>query len=113
MEESDLEPSVRGGAFCPVARMLACVYPPENFEAKSVTTKLHHGKSKRKSKSLLPAKEKQLPGAAETERSGRVGDEVRFWPDQKVRLALRFTPHRERAWRKIAAPKIDSFLCVR
>ncbi|XP_018051847.1 PREDICTED: putative mediator of RNA polymerase II transcription subunit 26 isoform X1 [Atta colombica] len=46
--------------------MLACVYPRENFEVKTVAVKLHHGKSKRKSKSV-PAKEKLPSNAAETE----------------------------------------------
>ncbi|XP_018392144.1 PREDICTED: putative mediator of RNA polymerase II transcription subunit 26 isoform X2 [Cyphomyrmex costatus] len=46
--------------------MLACVYPRENFEVKTVAVKLHHGKSKRKSKSV-PAKEKLPSDATETE----------------------------------------------
>ncbi|XP_018342540.1 PREDICTED: myb-like protein AA isoform X2 [Trachymyrmex septentrionalis] len=46
--------------------MLACVYPRENFEVKTVAVKLHHGKSKRKSKSV-PAKEKLPSNATETE----------------------------------------------
>jgi len=62
------------------ARMLACVYPRENFEVKTVAVKLHHGKSKRKSKSV-PVKEKLPSNAAETEcNSGeRVSSEVRFY----------------------------------
>lgn len=60
------------------ARMLACVYPPENFEVKTVTVKLHHGKSKRKSKSLLTVKEKLSDAAGTTGCGGnRVGNEVR------------------------------------
>ncbi|KAG5325915.1 ASPP1 protein, partial [Acromyrmex heyeri] len=46
--------------------MLACVYPREKFEVKTVAVKLHHGKSKRKSKSV-PAKEKLPSNATETE----------------------------------------------
>ncbi|KAL6260266.1 hypothetical protein P5V15_007799 [Pogonomyrmex californicus] len=46
--------------------MLACVYPRENFEVKTVAVKLHHGKSKRKSKSV-PVKEKLPSDTAETE----------------------------------------------
>ncbi|XP_071572241.1 uncharacterized protein [Temnothorax nylanderi] len=46
--------------------MLACVYPRENFEVKTVAVKLHQGKSKRKSKSV-PVKEKLPSDAAETE----------------------------------------------
>ncbi|XP_018318165.1 putative uncharacterized protein DDB_G0271606 isoform X3 [Mycetomoellerius zeteki] len=46
--------------------MLACVYPRENFEVKTVAVKLHHGKSKRKSKSV-PAKEKLPSNTTETE----------------------------------------------
>lgn len=68
-----------GGA-CRCARMLACVYPPENFEAKTVTVKLHHGKSKRKSKSLLSVKEKLLDSTqTECSNGNRVSNEVRFY----------------------------------
>ncbi|CAL1677232.1 unnamed protein product [Lasius platythorax] len=55
--------------------MLACVYPRENFEVKTVAVKLHHGKSKRKSKSV---KEK-LPSVtteAECSNGERVGHEL-------------------------------------
>ncbi|XP_012526267.1 uncharacterized protein LOC105831010 isoform X2 [Monomorium pharaonis] len=47
--------------------MLACVYPRENFEVKTVAVKLHHGKSKRKSKSVPSVKEKLPSDTAETE----------------------------------------------
>ncbi|EFN89696.1 hypothetical protein EAI_12239 [Harpegnathos saltator] len=59
--------------------MLACVYPAENFEVKTVTVKLHHGKSKRKSKSPLAVKEKLSDAAGATGCGGngnRVGNEL-------------------------------------
>ncbi|EFN66761.1 Apoptosis-stimulating of p53 protein 1 [Camponotus floridanus] len=58
--------------------MLACVYPRENFEVKTVAVKLHHGKSRRKPKSVVV---REKVATATTESTGcsngeRVGHEL-------------------------------------
>ncbi|XP_072743042.1 uncharacterized protein [Anoplolepis gracilipes] len=58
--------------------MLACVYPRENFEVKTVAVKLHHGKSKRKFKSVV-VKEKvpsSTTESTECNNGERVGHEL-------------------------------------
>jgi len=70
---------------CAIARMLACVYPRENFEVKTVAVKLHPGKSKRKSKSVA-VKEKLTSDTTEAECSNgeQVSNEVRFYSVHSV-----------------------------